>query len=110
MHVCCEELGYQDKDAVAQVRGVSEQPSPSALNPKPRTRKEATQRCVQLSHEPNPSIPPTKTQNDTDAQESDAAMQAIMAALRDKYPTQTRVQRQSVAGVITFQVCHNTHP
>jgi hypothetical protein len=32
-------------------------------------------------------------------------MQAIMAALREKYPNQIRIQRQSVAGVITFQVC-----
>jgi hypothetical protein len=38
-----------------------------------------------------------------DVQGSDAAMQAIMAALREKYPAQMRIQRQSVAGVITFQ-------
>ncbi len=38
-----------------------------------------------------------------DMQGSDAAMQAIMAALREKYPAQMRIQRQSVAGVITFQ-------
>jgi len=32
----------------------------------------------------------------------DAAMQAILAALNEKYPGQTQVRRQSVAGAVTF--------